>query len=205
MFASGSGSNFQALIDASISGSLQATMALCVSNRSTAGALTRAETAGIATCVLDPSDFDEATYAQHLLGSLEQERIDFIALAGYLRKIPQAVVDRFRGRMVNIHPALLPAHGGPGMYGKHVHRAVLEAGDEFSGATVHFVDEDYDTGAIILQDTVPVLPDDNPESLAARVLEIEHRLYPEALRLIAQGRVRVRQGRVTITFPLQYA
>ena len=182
VFASGGGTNFQALIDATVDGRLPARIALCVSNRADAGALQRARHAEIATCVMDPRTV--TGYEEKLLAVLDAHGVDFIALAGYLRKIPGAVVRRFRGRMVNIHPALLPDFGGPGMYGLRVHQAVLAAGAKESGATVHFVDEEYDTGAIVLQGRVPVLPGDTPESLAKRVLEVEHRLYPEALNRI---------------------
>lgn len=185
--ASGGGTNFQAILDAIERGALSAAVALCVSNRPDAGALDRARRRDIPTAVLDPSaPAHEAT----LLDTLDTHAVNFIALAGYLRKIPSGVVDRFRHRMTNIHPALLPAFGGEGMYGMHVHRAVLDYGARWSGATVHLVDESYDTGPIVLQEPVPVYPDDTPDALAARVLEVEHRLYPEALRLFAEGRIR---------------
>jgi len=187
VFASGGGTNFQAILDAIEQGALSAEVALCVSNRPDAGALDRARRRDLPTVVLDPSaPAHEAT----LLDTLDTHAVNFIVLAGYLRKIPSGVVDRFRHRMTNIHPALLPAFGGEGMYGMHVHRAVLDYGARWSGATVHLVDESYDTGPIVLQEPVPVYPDDTPDALAARVLEVEHRLYPEALRLFAEGRVR---------------
>jgi phosphoribosylglycinamide formyltransferase-1 len=111
--------------------------------------------------------------------------VDFIALAGYMKRVPARVVAAFRGRIINIHPALLPRFGGSGMYGTRVHAAVLASGDTVSGATVHFVDEEYDHGEIILQERVPVLKTDTPETLAARVLAAEHEIYPEALRRLA--------------------
>lgn len=199
VFASGGGSNFQAILDAIDAGRLHATVALCVSNRETAGALERARSRGIPTLVLDPRDQPSPNeYDRTLLTALDRHGVTFIALAGYLRQIPSAVVTAFRNRIVNIHPALLPAHGGPGMYGRHVHKAVLQAGDRFSGATVHLVDEDYDTGPIVLQDTVPVLDGDSPEDLATRVLGIEHRLYPVALQLFSENRIRLEGRRVLI-------
>jgi phosphoribosylglycinamide formyltransferase-1 len=187
VFASGGGTNFQAILDAIGQGALSAEVALCVSNRPDAGALDRARRHDIPTAVLDPS---APAHEAMLLDTLETHAVDFIALAGYLRKIPSGVVDRFRHRMTNIHPALLPAFGGEGMYGMHVHRAVLDYGARWSGATVHLVDESYDTGPIVLQEPVPVYPDDTPDDLAARVLAVEHRLYPEALRLFTEGRIR---------------
>ncbi|NNE69736.1 MAG: phosphoribosylglycinamide formyltransferase [Rhodothermales bacterium] len=199
VFASGGGSNFQAMLDAIDAGRLNASVALCISNKESAGALERARDRGIATLVLDPKDFaDSSEYDALLLESLEDHGVTFVALAGYLRQIPSAVVEAYRNRIVNIHPALLPSHGGPGMYGRHVHRAVLERGDRFSGATVHIVDEDYDTGPIVLQDTVPVQEDETAETLAARVLKIEHRLYPAALQLFSEDRVRLVGRRVLI-------
>lgn len=198
VFASGGGSNFQAIIDATNGGVLDAKVSLCVSNKASSGALERARRHEIACAHLDPRDTPEDDYLTELFSTLERYEVTHIALAGYLRKIPVAVVDRFRWRMVNIHPSVLPAHGGPGMYGKRVHQAVIDAGDLFSGATVHFVDEGYDTGPSIMQDTVLVLPGDTAESLAARVLEIEHRLYPTALQLLANNQVTVSNGRVLI-------
>jgi len=124
----------------------------------------------------EPGDFSGA-----MLDTLEEHHIEFILLAGYMRKIPAEMVKRYSGKILNIHPALLPKFGGEGMYGTHVHEAVIAAGESRSGATVHFVDEEYDRGAILLQRSVPVETDDTPQSLAARVLECEHRLYPDAL------------------------
>jgi phosphoribosylglycinamide formyltransferase-1 len=192
VFASGGGSNFQAIVDAAASGRFSGEVVLCLSNRKAAGVLDRAQTAGIPTVVLSPRNFDDAAeYEDVLLATLSRYGVDFIALAGYLQKIPPKIVERFRGRIVNIHPALLPAFGGKGMYGIHVHEAVLAAGVSTSGATVHVVDEEYDTGPIVLQEAVAVEPGDTPETLAARVLEVEHRLYPAALALLAE---RVDQG-----------
>nr|WP_243665078.1 phosphoribosylglycinamide formyltransferase [Rhodothermus marinus] len=122
-----------------------------------------------------------------MLEVLRAHDVELVALAGYLKKIPDNVVAAYRNRILNIHPSLLPAFGGPGMYGRRVHEAVLNYGVRWTGATVHLVDEEYDHGPIVLQEPVPVLPDDTPETLAARVLEVEHRLYPEALRLFAEG------------------
>jgi len=130
-------------------------------------------------------------HANALLKLLKKHRIDLIALAGYLKKVPPVVVAAYRHRMLNIHPALLPDFGGAGYYGMRVHAAVLASGAQQSGATVHFVDNEYDTGPILLQDRVPVMPDDTPAKLAKRVLALEHRLYPQALQLLAQGLVRI--------------
>ncbi|MEO1633196.1 MAG: formyltransferase family protein, partial [Bacteroidota bacterium] len=136
------------------------------------------------------------TFGAALMEVLRGYRVDTIALAGYLKQIPSVVVRTYRHRMLNVHPSLLPAFGGPGMYGQRVHQAVLGHGAKWTGATVHFVDEDYDTGPIILQEPVPVEPGDTARSLAARVLRAEHRLFPEALRLLASGRLVVDGRRV---------
>jgi phosphoribosylglycinamide formyltransferase-1 len=182
LFCSGSGSNFKALFHAIRNKQLTAEIVLCLSNRSQCGAMEFAEQNGIATAHITEKQFaafDE--FAVAMVDRLKEHHIDIILLAGYMRKVPDAVVSAFPGKMLNIHPAVLPKFGGEGMYGIHVHTAVLEAGETETGATVHFVNEEYDKGEILLQRTVPVLTDDTPETLAARVLECEHRLYPDAL------------------------
>ena len=180
---SGRGSNLEALLQALGTG-VPARVALVLSDRSGAAALERAREQGIPAEVLpDPSD------GADWLARLEQHRIDLIVLAGYLKLVPAAVIARYRDRIVNIHPALLPAFGGRGMYGRRVHEAVLASGARESGATVHLVDEVYDRGAILAQRRVPVLPGDTPDRLAARVLEVEHRLLPAVvLAAAAAGR-----------------
>lgn len=156
-------------------------MTLVISNRPDAKALERARRAGVATGILkDPADPAE------LLALLEAEEIDLVVLAGYLKRVPPAVVARFRHRMINIHPALLPGFGGPGMYGRRVHEAVLASGARRSGATVHYVDEEYDRGPIIAQRSVPVEPGDTPDTLAARVLAVEHELLPRVVVELAR-------------------
>lgn len=199
IFASGSGSNMQSIVDAVERGDLDITVALVVSNKTDAGVLDRARVHGIPFIVLDPRSYaEEEVYTEELLGHLESHGVNFVALAGYLRKIPARVVTRFKGRMLNIHPALLPSFGGKGYYGLKVHRAVLEHGAQWSGATVHLVDEEYDTGPIVIQEPVKVEPDDTPESLAARVLKTEHRIYPMALKIFAEGRARIEGRRVFV-------
>jgi phosphoribosylglycinamide formyltransferase 1 len=188
VFASGGGSNFQAIVDASNTGLQGLDVVLCVTNRPDAGVLVRAESAGIKTLVISSGSFDSpADFAEALLAELKTHRVDLIALAGYLKKVPLKLVRAFPQKILNIHPALLPEFGGKGMYGHHVHEAVIESGASHSGATVHFVDEDYDTGRILIQREVRVHPDDTPDTLAARVLSIEHQLYPEALQLVLSG------------------
>ena len=180
VFASGGGTNFQALLDHQRpNGSWE--IVLLVSDRSLAGALARAEQAGVATAVVATKGRDVADVGKEMLGLLEAHAVDVLLLAGYLKLVPPAVVARYPGRILNVHPALLPAFGGKGMYGMNVHRAVIEAGEAESGATVHFVDAEYDRGRILAQRRVPVREGDTPEELAARVLEVEHALYPEAV------------------------
>lgn len=136
------------------------------------------------TAVLDPKD---ALFGERLLDLFERYQVSFVCLAGFLRLLPDTVINRFPGRVLNIHPALLPKFGGKGMYGHHVHEAVLAAHETQSGATVHFVSANYDEGVVLLQECCPVLPDDTPDSLARRVLEIEHRIYPLALQQLIES------------------
>lgn len=176
---SGRGSNLQALLRAFGPGA-PACVELVLSNRPGAGGLELAQTHGVAARVLaQPSD------AAEWLAHLAAHRIDLLVLAGYLKLVPAAVIARYTHRIVNVHPALLPAFGGRGMYGHHVHDAVLRSGAHESGATVHLVDEAYDRGTILAQERVPVLPGDTPDRLAARVLEAEHRLLPAVVRAAA--------------------
>jgi phosphoribosylglycinamide formyltransferase-1 len=197
VFASGSGSNFQALIDHREAGDLHAELALLVGNNSTAGAFERARRHGIPSVHIAPSHFSgEAAYCEKLLSILRDKTIDCIALAGYMKKIPEPVVSAFRLRIVNIHPGLLPAFGGPGLYGERVHRAVLDYGAKLSGVTIHFVDERYDHGPIIFQDTVKVLDGDDVQSLARRVLALEHASYWKVLDALAGGGISVKGRRV---------
>ncbi len=199
VFASGGGSNFQALADAAEEGFLSAAFVLVVTDRADAGVRDRATTLEVPSVVIRRQDFeDETEYVSKLLALLESYGVEFIVLAGYMKMIPSDIVRQFRHRMTNIHPALLPSFGGKGMYGRRVHEAVLAHGVRWTGATVHLVDEEYDTGPIILQEPVPVQQDDTVEQLAARVLEVEHRLYPKAVRLLTAGRLRVDGRRVII-------
>jgi formyltetrahydrofolate-dependent phosphoribosylglycinamide formyltransferase len=182
VLASGGGTNLQALID-HFQGRADspARVELVVASRPGIRALERAERAAIATVVLGAGSDSE------LASALEEHRIDLVVLAGYLQHVPDEVVETFRGRILNIHPALLPGFGGTGMYGIRVHRAVLEAGVRVTGATVHLVDERYDEGSILAQWPVPVLPGDSPETLAERVLRVEHLLLPAAVEAFASG------------------
>jgi len=190
VLASGGGSNLQAILDhlAALGEARHADVVLVASNRPDAGALTRAERAGISRVVLRSP---HAPHGAELDAALAANDVELVALAGYMRLVPPDVTAAFRGRMLNVHPALLPEFGGPGMYGPRVHRAVLQAGAALSGPSVHFVDEVYDHGALIAQWPVPVLSGDDEHSLAARVLRAEHLLYPRVVDAVAAGEVRL--------------
>lgn len=195
VFASGRGSNFQAILNAIDDGRLPARVALLVSNNSKAGALELARSRKIPAMHLNQKQYSsEDMYEERLLELLERHGVELIALAGYMKRIPVKVIDRYKNRILNIHPALLPAFGGAGMYGIHVHEAVLASGARTTGATVHIVDEEYDEGPIVMQKAVDVLSGDTPETLAARVLLVEHEIYPKAIAAFASKRVRI-EGR----------
>jgi phosphoribosylglycinamide formyltransferase-1 len=163
-----------------------------VSNNSGAGILELARSHSLPAVHLSQKNFSgEAEFVSTLIETLRQYEANFLVLAGYMKRLHPHIINAFRNRIINIHPALLPRHGGQGMYGIHVHEAVIAAGEKVTGATVHFVNEEYDRGGIILQKEVPVLPDDTPETLAARVLRVEHEIYPEAIRLFAEGNIPV--------------
>jgi phosphoribosylglycinamide formyltransferase-1 len=197
----GRGSNMAAIIDACQRGEVDGQVVLVIGTRREAPALQRATEKGVPTCVISPRNLTEEEYAHRLLHALDEAKVDLVCLAGYMRLLPTPVVQAYAGRVMNIHPALLPLFGGKGMYGEHVHRAVLESGVKVSGCTVHFVDEHYDTGPIIVQRCVPIEEEDTWETLAARVLAQEHQAYVQAVKLFAQGRLRVEGRRVRILPP----
>jgi formyltetrahydrofolate-dependent phosphoribosylglycinamide formyltransferase len=194
VFASGGGSNLQSLLD-TFGGpdggpDPACQIALVVSDRPGIGALDRADKHGVPTAVVKRKEHESGeAFGQALLDVLGEHHIDLIALAGFLKLVPENVVAAYRGRMLNIHPGPLPTFGGSGMWGHHVHEAVLDSGVAVSGPSIHFVDERYDTGPIIAQWPVPVMPGDTADSLAARVLKYEHRLYPAVLGALARGEI----------------
>jgi phosphoribosylglycinamide formyltransferase-1 len=184
VFISGGGTNLQSLINACQSGTLKADIKAVISNNSKAYGLVRARDAGIETFHISSVVYpDKSRYVEAMMTTLEDRDIDLIVLAGYMKLLPSEIVRKYYGRIINIHPALLPKYGGHGMYGMNVHRAVIEAGEKYSGASVHIVDEKYDQGPILVQRQAPVMPDDTPETLASRVLEIEHEILPLAVSL----------------------
>jgi phosphoribosylglycinamide formyltransferase-1 len=197
IFASGGGSNFQELIYRKESGDLHIDIALLVGNNSSAMAFERARNHSIKSLHIAPSHFqEEKTYASKLLSVLRENKVELIALAGYMKKIPAEVLVAYPNRIVNIHPALLPAFGGKGLYGEKVHQAVLDYGAKVTGVTIHFVDEEYDHGPIIFQDTIKVLDSDDAHTLARRVLALEHASYWKALQGIASGTISVKGRKV---------
>lgn len=194
VIASGSGSNLQAIIDRCADGSIAAEIVLVLSNVPGAGSLLRAEQAGIATALIDHRTFAERVdFDRSVVAALQATGVDLVVLAGFMRLISAPFIAAFPERIINIHPALLPAF--PGL---HVQKKALEAGARFSGCTVHFVDGGVDTGPIIIQAVVPILDDDTEESLSARILEQEHKIYPRAVQLIAQNRLRIEGRRVLV-------
>jgi phosphoribosylglycinamide formyltransferase-1 len=192
---SGEGTTYEALCHGIDEGSVPAEIGLVISSKSEAGGLVRARRRGIPAVAVprkahpDPRAFNDLLHA-----ALEQRGIDFVALLGFLS--PFEPRTRYLQRAINTHPALIPAFCGQGYYGRRVHEAVIASGVKVSGATVHFVDDQYDHGPIVLQEAVPVLDEDTPDTLAARVQALERRLVPEALRLVAEGRLVVEGRRV---------
>jgi len=194
VLGSGRGSNLQALLDAAARPGYPARVVVVVSDKERAQALERARAHGVAAVWLNPKDFgDRAEYDAALGRLLEEHRVGLVCLAGFMRILTPELVRAFAGRVLNIHPSLLPAF--PGL---HAQRQALDYGVKVAGATVHFVDEGVDTGPIALQASVPVQPDDTEESLSARILAVEHRIYPEAVRLFAEGRLRLAGRKVIV-------
>lgn len=199
VLVSGTGTVLQALIDACRSGEVPASIAVVISNVPGAFALERAQAAGIPAVTIDHRAFpSRAAFEAALRGTLEEAGVGLVCLAGFLRILTPSFVEAFAGRIMNIHPALLPAFGGKGMYGDRVHQAVLASGARVSGCTVHFVTRDADAGPIIVQAPVPVEDGDTPGSLSARVRREELRAYPLAVRLFAEGRLRIEENRVRV-------
>jgi phosphoribosylglycinamide formyltransferase 1 len=193
---SGRGSNMAALIEAAKAADYPAEIALVLSNRPEAGGLKTADAEGIATARIDHTKFgkDRAAFERAMQDALEQRKIDLVCLAGFMRLLTPWFVERWQGRMLNIHPALLPSFKGV-----DTHKRALQAGVKLHGATIHFVVPEMDSGPIVAQAAVPVGDDDTEESLAARVIQVEHKIYPLALRLLAEGKLRVEGGRCLVS------
>ncbi len=200
VLASGGGTNLQAILDKCASGEIPASVAVVVGNNSGCGALARARKAGVPAFHMSgythkaPGALDRA-----ICEAMELHEVDLILLAGYMKKLGPVMLSVYADLILNIHPALLPEFGGKGMYGERVHQAVIDSGAKQSGVTVHLVDEEYDQGQIVAQKVVDVTPQDTAQSLAARVLELEHELYAEVITLFARGRVKIQGRKVEIT------
>ncbi len=199
VLVSGGGTNLQAIIDACQTGNIPGEVVVVISNRKEAYALERAKKNRIEALYIDRKDFiTNRDYAQRLAEEMDKREVELVCLAGFLLLIDSFFIDKYKNKIMNIHPALLPAFGGKGMYGKNVHRAVLEYGCKVSGVTVHFINEKYDQGAIILQKTVNVLDSDTVDSLSSRILEEEHKIYVQAVRLFAEKKLDIKAGKVRI-------
>lgn len=200
VLASGNGTNLQAILDACQTGKIPAQVVVVISNEPNAFALERARKHGVDTVIVNHRDFENRErFEEKLIQELDSRNVGLVCLAGFMRILTPFFVNHYQGRMMNIHPALLPLFGGKGFYGEKVHQAALESGMKFSGCTVHFVTAETDGGPIILQAMVPILDDDTPETLAARIHEKEHEIYPEAVKLFAEGRLVCEGKRVRIT------
>ena len=198
-FASGRGSNVRAILDAVDAGNLDAEPRLIIAGSPDAGVIELAQSRSVPAEAVSRRDFSSREdFVAAMRGLLARYSVDFIALAGYMKRLPPEIIETFPNRITNIHPGLLPAFGGKGMYGRFVHEAVLKKGCKVSGVTIHLVDPVYDHGPIVAQRCVPVFAQDSPDDLAARVLKTEHQLYCEALQWFAEGRVNVRDGIVFI-------
>ncbi len=192
VFASGNGSNCQALVRAMEEGKLDAVIGLIVSNNTDAGVLAYARQKAIPCLHIASEQFESKDlFYEHLLAALKQHRIEMIVLAGYMKKIGKQLLQAYPNKILNIHPALLPAFGGKGMFGRHVHEAVIEYGAKITGVTVHLVDSEYDHGPIVMQQVTEVRDDDTPETLARRVLELEHQTYYRAIQLFAGKKIEI--------------
>ena len=201
VLVSGGGTNLQAIIDALNSGKITNTsIEVVISNNKNAYALERAKNNNIEAVCISPKDFDDRSlFNEALINKLDEYNLDLIVLAGCMVVLPAELIQNYRNKIINIHPALIPSFCGKGYYGLHVHEKVLERGVKLTGATVHFVDEGTDTGPIIIQKAVEVLDDDTPEVLQKRVMEqAEWIIMPEAINLIANGKVKVEDGKVRI-------
>jgi phosphoribosylglycinamide formyltransferase-1 len=196
VLVSGNGTALQNLLDAARGGRIPATVVRVLSSKSNVFALTRAEQAGVPTTVVDRKEVSLDEFRDRIFEQCRADQVDLVCMAGFIHLLP--IPSDFRGKVMNVHPALIPAFCGKGYYGERVHREVLETGVKVSGCTVHFVDDEYDHGPIIVQEVVPVLDGDTPQTLSQRVFAAECEAYPEAIRLFAQGKLRIEGRRVRV-------
>lgn len=196
---SGGGTNLQAIIDSIEAGNIKGEIKIVISNRKDAYGLVRAEKAGIETLYINRQKFNtEEEYNDRILEELRKRNIDLVVLAGYLKVLSKGFIKKYRGRIINIHPSLIPSFCGKGCYGEKVHEMVLEHGVKVTGVTTHFVDEGTDTGPIILQKVIGVKDDDTVETLKAKVLTVEHEILPETIRLFCEGKLFIKGRKVII-------
>ncbi len=198
VLASGSGTDLQSIIDASEKKEIDAKMVVVISDRENAFALERAKKHSIGACFISPENKNREEHEKEVSEIIDNYKVDLIVLAGYLRMLTPYFIKKYRNKIINIHPALLPFFGGKGMYGEKVHKAVLDSGMKISGCSVHFVDESIDGGPIIIQRAVEVKDDDTVETLASRVLEEEHKILPEAIQLFAEKRLKIEGEKVRV-------
>ena len=199
VFISGSGTNFDAVQKAILNNRINCEIKILFSSNPNALALEKAANYKIDSCIIQRKNFEDyEKYTDHILDKLKKYNIDFIILAGYLKMIPAKIIKSYSNKIINIHPALLPKFGGKGMHGIHVHEAVLEAGEKETGPTVHFVDEIYDNGLIIMQYKVTVEESDTPYILQQRVLEQEHKILPDVVQLLCNDKIKIENNKVLI-------
>lgn len=200
VFISGGGTNLQAIINATENKEINAKIKLVFSNKKNAYGLERAKKANIETLYLNRKNFSRSEeYDEEILKVLKEKDIDLIVLAGYLGILTSKIISNYRGRIINIHPSLIPSFCGSGFYGEHVHKAVIKKGVKITGATTHFVDEIIDGGAIIMQDTVPVQMNDDYKSIAAKVLEVEHKILVKTVKAFCENRIIFKENGAFIT------
>ncbi|MGE5353617.1 MAG: phosphoribosylglycinamide formyltransferase [Acidobacteriota bacterium] len=198
VFVSGRGSNLQAILDAKQSGALNVEVAAVFTDRPESGAVEKAKQNSIPVWFLSKENSSGSLSYEKLAGLLEELKVDLVVLAGFLKLVPEAVIDKYENKIINIHPALLPSFGGKGMYGMNVHRAVFNSSAKITGPTVHFVDKIYDNGKIIAQRAVDISDVSSPEEIAERVLKIEHELLPFVIRKFEEGKVKIIDERVVV-------
>ena len=200
VFASGTGSNFKNILEKTIEGLIPAKIVILVTDNHNAGAIQIARDHNIPVRVFSKNDFlNREDLNVQMLNSLKEYSVQYIVLAGYLKLIGANIVKEFNNKILNIHPALLPSFGGKGMYGEYVHQAVFDQGVKVSGATVHLVNEIYDAGSIVLQKAISIEGLDSPKEIAREVLKIEHEIYPNAVKLLVENRLKINENRVEIS------
>ncbi len=195
---SGGGTNLQAIIDGIDQGLIKGKIKVIISNREDAYGLERGKKANIESIFIDPKGYDDEGYSHRLVKELKKREVDLVILAGFLKILSKEFINEYRSKIINIHPSLIPSFSGKGYYGEKVHKAVLDYGVKYTGATVHFVDEGADTGPIIMQEVVRVEDSDTIETLKEKVLKVEHRILVEAVKLYCEGRISIKGRKVII-------